>query len=255
MSIHPRFALSGFAIAAVLFAGGAQADTALVAVAANYAGAIGAIAKEFKADTGNDLQITTGATGKLYAQIGEGAPFDILLSADAKTPEKLEEGGKAVKGSRFTYAIGQLALWSADKGVVTDDAKAVLTSDKVLHIAVANPRLAPYGLAAEQTIAKLGLTEALAPKIVTGENIGQTFSMVGSGAATVGFVAASAVLVPGTEPKGSWWIVPQQYFDPIRQDAVLLTHGSDNGAAKAFVDYLKGDKAKKIAASYGYATE
>jgi molybdate transport system substrate-binding protein len=243
------------AIWSLLAGTSARADEALVAVAANFAGAVEAIGGAFAKDTGHTIQVTTGATGKLYAQIGEGAPFAILLSADAKTPAKLEEEGKAVAGTRFTYAVGKLSLWSADAGRIGADPKAALTAADTLHVAIANPDLAPYGVAAREALTAMGLWETIQPKIVMGENIGQTFSMVDSGAAQMGFVATSAVQAPGREPKGSRHDVPQDSFTPIRQDAVLLKAGEGNAAAIAFLDYLKGDKAKGIIASFGYGTE
>ena len=239
----------------VLAAGPTQADEALVAVAANFAGAVEAIGGAFAQDTGHSIQVTTGATGKLYAQIGEGAPFAILLSADAETPAKLEEEGKAVAGTRFTYAVGKLSLWSADSGRIGADPKAALTAVETLHVAIANPDLAPYGVAAREALTAMGLWDTIQPKIVMGENIGQTFSMVDSGAAQMGFVATSAVQAPSKDPKGSRYDVPQELFKPIKQDAVLLKVGEGNAAAVAFLDYLKGDKAKGIIASFGYGTE
>jgi molybdate transport system substrate-binding protein len=248
--------LRALAVAALLaLAGPAHAGEALVAVAANFAGAVEAIGGEFAKDTGHAIQVTTGATGKLYAQIGEGAPFAILLSADARTPAKLEEEGKAVAGTRFTYAVGMLSLWSADPGRVGDDPKAALIAPDTLHVAIANPDLAPYGVAAREALTAFGLWETIQPKIVMGENIGQTFSMVDTGAAEMGFIATSAVQIPGKEPKGSRHDVPQAMFTPIRQDAVLLKAGEASEAAIAFLDYLKGDKAKAIIASFGYGTE
>lgn len=233
----------------------ARADEALVAVAANFAGAIEAVGGAFAKDTGHTIQVTTGATGKLYAQIGEGAPFAILLSADAKTPAKLEEEGKAIAGTRFTYAVGKLSLWSAESGRIGADPKPALTAPETLHVAIANPDLAPYGVAAREALTALGLWETIQPKIVMGENIGQTFSMVDSGAAQMGFVATSAIEAPGQEPMGSRYDVPQDLFKPIKQDAVLLKAGDGNAAATAFLDYLKGDRAKGIIASFGYGTE
>jgi molybdate transport system substrate-binding protein len=233
----------------------ARADEALLAVAANFAGAVEAIGKEFTRDTGHTLQVTTGSTGKLYAQISEGAPFAVLLSADAKTPAKLEEEGNAVQGTRFTYAVGKLSLWSADVGRIGADPKAALIAPDTLHVAIANPDLAPYGVAAREALTAMGLWETIQPKIVMGENIGQTFSMVDSGAAQVGFIATSAIEAPGSAAKGSRYDVPQEMFTPIRQDAVLLKAGGGNRAAVAFLDYLKGDKAKAIIASFGYGTE
>jgi molybdate transport system substrate-binding protein len=256
MKISLRAGLRGWALAALIAAPGvAKADEALVAVAANFAGTVEAIGKEFTKDTGHTIQATTGATGKLYAQIKEGAPFTILLSADAKTPAKLEDEGAAVAGSRFTYAVGKLSLWSADAGRIGDDPKAALTAPETLHVAISNPDLAPYGVAAREALTAMGVWDTIQPKIVMGENIGQTFSMVESGAAQMGFIATSAVEIPGGTPKGSRYDVPQEMFKPIKQDAVLLKAGENNAAAKAFLDYLKSDKAKAIIASYGYGTE
>lgn len=245
----------GLACFSMLIAASAHAGEALVAVAANFAGAVEAIGAEFTKETGHTLQITTGSTGKLYAQIGEGAPFTVLLSADAKTPAKLEEEGKAVAGTRFTYAVGKLSLWSADGGKIGSDPKAALTAASTLHVAIANPELAPYGVAAREALATMGLWDAIQPKIVMGQNIGQTFSLVDTGAAEMGFIATSAVQIPGSGAKGSRYDVPQEMFKPIKQDAVLLKAGEGNAAAAAFMDYLKGDRAKAIAQSFGYGTE
>lgn len=247
--------LGAIGLAAAVMATPAHAGEALVAVAANFAGAAEAIGDAFAVDTGHTIQVTTGATGKLYAQIGEGAPFAILLSADAKTPAKLEEEGQAVAGTRFTYAVGKLSLWSAESGRIGADPKAALTAPETLHVAIANPDLAPYGVAAREALTALGLWDTIQPRIVMGENIGQTFSMVDSGAAEMGFVATSAVEAPGKEPKGSRYDVPQDLFKPIKQDAVLLKAGEGNAAATAFLDYLRGGKAKGIIASFGYRTE
>ena len=252
-----KLSLRALAIAAfsLAVAGSARGDEALVAVAANFAGAAEAIGKAFTAETGHRLQLTTGATGKLYAQISEGAPFAVLLSADAATPAKLERQGSAVPGTRFTYAMGRLSLWSADPERIGDDPKAALTAPDTLHVAIANPDLAPYGVAAREALTAMGLWETIRPKMVMGENIGQAFSMVDSGAAQVGFIATSAIEVPGEEPKGSRFDVPQAMFTPLRQDAVLLKAGEGNPAAIAFLGYLRGGKAKAIIASFGYGTE
>lgn len=243
------------AVLSLIAAASARADDALVAVAANFAGAVEAIGADFTKDTGHAIQVTTGATGKLYAQISEGAPFAILLSADAKTPAKLEEDGSAVPGTRFTYAVGKLSLWSADAGRIGDDPKAALTAPDTLHVAIANPDLAPYGVAAREALTAMGLWETIRPRIVMGENIGQAFSMVDTGAAQMGFIATSAIESLGGVSRGSRYDVPQALFTPIRQDAVLLRAGEDNAAAIAFLDYLKSDKAKAIITSFGYRTE
>lgn len=241
--------------ASIVSAGSAQADEALVAVAANFAGAAEAIGAAFAEDTGHTIQVTTGATGKLYAQISEGAPFAILLSADAGTPARLEEDGNAVPGTRFTYAVGKLSLWSADAGRIGEDPKAALTSAETLHVAIANPELAPYGIAAREALTAMGLWETIQPKIVMGENIGQVFSMVDTGAAQMGFIATSAITGAAGAPKGSRYDVPQAMFTPIKQDAVLLRAGEGNEAAIAFLDYLNSDQAKAIIASFGYGAE
>ncbi len=233
----------------------ARADQALVAVAANYAGAIEVVAAEFEKATGHSLRITTGATGKLYAQIAEGAPFDVMLSADAKTPAKLEADGLGVAGSSFTYAIGKLSLWSKDPSLIGADPAAALTGTGTRYIAIANPDLAPYGVAAREAMQAMGLWDTAQPKIVMGQNIGQTFSLVDTGAAQVGFVATSAVEGFEGDERGSRYDIPQAMFTPIEQDAVLLNPGKDNAAAIAFMDFLDSDTARGIATSFGYAVD
>ena len=235
--------------------GPARAAETLVAVAANFAEVIEQLKPVFEKSTGHKLQATTGSTGKLDAQITAGAPFEVLLSADAKTPAKLEAEGGGVAGTRFTYAIGRLALWSSDPKLITGDGMAALTASDVRHVAIANPELAPYGVAAKETLEKLGLWETIKDKIVMGENVGQTHSMVATGNAQVGFVALSAVLSPRAAAPGSRWDVPQELFTPILQDAILLKVGAENEAAHAFLDYLKSPEAKQIIEQYGYGVE
>jgi molybdate transport system substrate-binding protein len=230
----------------------AHADETQVAVAANFAGPVQKIAAEFEKQTGHKVIIVTGSTGKFYAQIVNGAPFDILLAADDETPAKLEKEGHSVVGKRFTYAIGKLVLWSPKSAVV--DAKGeVLKNGGFDHISVANPKLAPYGAAAVETMKALGVYDSLQAKVVTGENIAQTHQFVATGNALLGFVALSQVLKDG-KIEGSAWIVPEKLYSPIRQDAVLLNKGKDNKAATAFLDFLKNNKAaKEIILSYGYS--
>lgn len=228
----------------------AFAETALVAVATNFVKPAEKLAADYKTASGNEISVSGGATGKLYAQIGEGAPFDALLSADAKTPAKLVSDGNAV-GEPFTYATGTLVLWSSDAKLDLSDPKAALAA--ATHVTVANPDVAPYGKAAMETLDMLGAPEAVMGKIVAGENIGQTQTMVASGAATLGFVAASG-LASG-EVGGVRWDVPGNMHAPIMQDAVLLKHGEANAAAKGFLDYLKSDAAKAVIKDFGYATE
>ncbi|AIL62439.1 molybdate ABC transporter substrate-binding protein [Pseudomonas alkylphenolica] len=245
----PRFALA--ALATFMTFNSAWADEVQVAVAANFTAPIQAIAKDFEKDTGHKLVAAYGATGQFYAQIKNGAPFEVFLAADDSTPAKLESEGDSVKGSRFTYAIGTLALWSAKPGYV--DAKGeVLKKNEFKHLSIANPKAAPYGLAATQVLDKLKLTEATKAKIVEGQNITQAFQFVSTGNAELGFVALSQIYKDGKVTEGSAWIVPASLHEPIRQDALILNKGKDNPAAKALVDYLKGPKAAALIKSYGY---
>ncbi|WP_158893651.1 MULTISPECIES: molybdate ABC transporter substrate-binding protein [unclassified Pseudomonas] len=229
----------------------ALADEVQVAVAANFSAPLKAIGEQFARDTGHQLVISSGATGQLYTQIRNGAPFAVFLSADDSTPAKLESESAAVKGSRFTYAIGTLALWSPKTGYV-DGEGAVLKQNAFSHLAVANPKTAPYGLAASQVLAKLGLTEAVATKRVEGQNITQTYQFVATGNAELGFVALSQIYQDGKIKEGSAWIVPAELYAPIRQDAVLLDKGQDQPAAKALLTYLKGPQAATVLKAYGY---
>lgn len=248
----PRFIPTCLAaIIAVITTTAAHADEVQVAVAANFTAPIQAIAADFEKDTGHKLVAAYGATGQFYAQIKNGAPFEVFLSADDTTPQKLEGEGDTVKGSRFTYAVGTLALWSAKEGYV--DAKGdVLKKNDYQHLSIANPKAAPYGLAATQVLAKLGLTEQVKSKLVEGQNITQAYQFVSTGNAELGFVALSQIYKDGKVSSGSAWIVPGQMHDPIKQDAVILNKGKDNPAAKALVDYLKGPKAAAVIKSYGY---
>jgi molybdate transport system substrate-binding protein len=235
-----------------VFAGAAHADEVQVAVAANFTAPMKTIAAEFEKATGHKAQLAFGATGKFYAQIKNGAPFEILLAADDETPAKLEREGAAVAGTRFTYAIGQLALWSAKPGVVDDKAE-VLKKGTFRHLSIANPRLAPYGAAAVETLTRLGLLSSLESKFVQGENIAQTFQFVSSGNAELGFVALSQIYEDGKIKSGSAWIVPGNLHNPIRQDAIVLSKGKDNPAAAALMEYLKGEQARTVIKSYGYS--
>ncbi|MBF8730428.1 molybdate ABC transporter substrate-binding protein [Pseudomonas guariconensis] len=243
--------LAAGALAGLITLNSAWADEVQVAVAANFTAPIQAIAKDFEKDTGHKLVVASGATGQFYAQIKNGAPFDVFLAADDSTPAKLEQEKAIVPGSRFTYAIGTLALWSAKPGYV-DDKGEILKQNTFQHLAIANPKTAPYGLAATQVLDKLKLTETTQAKLVEGQNITQAFQFVSTGNAELGFVALSQVYKDGKVQSGSAWIVPAQLHEPIRQDAVILVKGKDNPAAKALVDYLKGPKAAAVIKSYGY---
>ncbi|BAQ81387.1 molybdate ABC transporter substrate-binding protein [Pseudomonas sp. St29] len=246
------FAPTGLAALLAVFAlNSAQAAEVQVAVAANFTAPIQAIAADFEKDTGHKLVAAYGATGQFYTQIKNGAPFEVFLSADDSTPQKLESEGDTVKGSRFTYAIGTLALWSAKEGYV-DGKGQVLKDNQYQHLSIANPKAAPYGLAATQVLAKLGLSDKVKSKLVEGQNITQAYQFVSTGNAELGFVALSQIYKDGKVSSGSAWIVPAQMHDLIKQDAVILNKGKDNPAARALVDYLKGPKAAAIIQSYGY---
>jgi len=246
-----RFFRLLLSIAAGFAAGSAFAGEVQVAVAANFTTQKQVIAADFEKDTGNKVVASYGATGQFYAQIKNGAPFEVFLSADDTTPAKLESEGMTVPGSRFTYAIGALALWSAKDGYV-DANGDVLKKNEFRHLAIANPKTAPYGLAATQALDKLGLAQAVAPKIVEGQNISQTQQFIATGNAELGFVALSQIYKNGKITSGSAWMVPESLHEPIKQDAVILTKGKDNAAAKAFVEYLKGPKAAAVIKSFGY---
>lgn len=227
------------------------ADEVKIAVAANFTAPIQKIAADFEKDTGHKVLVSTGATGAFYAQIKNGAPFEVFLAADDETPAKLENEGAGVKGSRFTYAIGKLVLWSAKPGFV--DAKGdVLKKGGFEHLSLANPKTAPYGAAGVEVLKKLGLYDSLHGKIVQGENISQAQQFVASGNAELGFVALSQVWKDGALTSGSAWIVPASDYAPIRQDAILLGNGAGKPAAEALLKYLKGDKARAVIKSYGY---
>lgn len=228
-----------------------HADEVHVGVAANFTAPMKAIVAEFEKNTGHRADLAFASSGKLYAQIKHGAPFEVLLSADDAKPMKLEQEGMTVPGSRFTYAIGTLALWSAQDNLV-DDKGAVLGNGEFKHLALANPKLAPYGTAAMETLGKLGVTDKVQSRIVQGENIAQTYQFVATGNADLGFVALSQVMKEGQITRGSTWIVPAELHGPIRQDAVILANGKGNVAADALMKYLKGEKAAAIIESYGY---
>jgi len=238
-------------LATLTITAGAHAGEVQVAVAANFTAPMQQIAAAFEQDTGNKAVLAFGATGKFYAQIHNGAPFEILLAADDETPVKLEQEQQTVPGSRFTYATGKLVLWSAQAGYVDSGGK-VLQSGQFAHLSIANPKAAPYGAAAVETLTKLNLYTRLQPKIVQGENISQAHQFVSTGNAELGFVALSQVARDGKFSSGSGWIVPASMHAPIRQDAVILSKGGANPTARALMDYLRSDKAKGIIRAFGY---
>lgn len=232
-------------------AGGAHATDVSVAVAANFAAPMQAIAVAFAQDTGHRAVLAFGSTGKFYAQIHNGAPFQVLLAADDDVPARLEKEGLAVAGTRFTYAMGHLVLWSKQPALV-DAAGDVLRHGSFAHLAMADPKLAPYGAAALQTLQQLGVLPSLQPRLVQGESIAQAYQFVATGNAPLGFVALSQVMREGKLVEGSSWVVPANLHAPLRQDAVLLGGAKDNAAALALMAYLKSDKARALMRGYGY---
>lgn len=229
----------------------ARADEVNVAVAANFTAPMNVIAADFEKNTGHKVKLAFGSSGRFYAQIKNGAPFQVFLSADDETPAKLAQEGWADPASRTTYAIGSLVLWSAKPGFV-DAAGEVLKSGKFTKLAIANPKTAPYGRAAIETLTRLGLLSAVEPKFVQGENIAQTFQFAQTGNADLGFVALSQVMKDGKVIDGSAWVVPAEMHQPIRQDVVILSTGRGNAAAEALLKYLKTEKARSVIRSFGY---
>jgi len=228
----------------------AAADEIRVAAASNFTPTIREIAARFEQTSGHEVTLVFGSTGKLYAQIKNGAPFDAFFAADVRRPQLLEDDRTARPGSRFTYAIGKLVLWSPETDRV-DPAAGVLEQGRFRYLALANPKLAPYGKAAQEVLQRRGLWQALQNKIVRGENIGQTFQFVTSGNAELGFVAWSQVKRPGEPMVGSWWVVPQDRYTPIEQQAVLL---KDRPAAVDFLDFVRAEQGLAVIRSFGYAT-
>jgi molybdate transport system substrate-binding protein len=231
----------------------ARADEVTVAVAANFTAPMQAIAPLFERESGHKLMLAFGSTGSFYAQIRNGAPFEVLLSADDETPARLMQDKAAVPGSAFAYAFGRLVLWSPKAGLV-DGAGEVLRQPGFQRLALANPRLAPYGVAAVQTLKAMGLYETLQPRLVMGENITQTLQFISSGNAQLGFVALSQVMRDG-RIEGSFWRVGESLHQPIRQDAVLLEKGRGKAGAQALLAYLRGDKARTVIESFGYGLQ
>lgn len=239
-SIFCLLALLGGVVPASL-----SAAEALAAVAANFADAAKVLAAEFAAASAHRVIVTTGSTGKVYAQILHGAPFDLFLSADTDRPRLLERDGLIVPGSRFTYAEGRLALIRAGGGPVEFQ---MVQDSRFQKVALANPRLAPYGLAAEQALQSQGLWQAVQGRLVFGENVGQAYALVATGNADLGFVALSQV------QKMNHWPVPAAWHQPIAQDAVLLKRAALNEAATAFMAFLRTGPARQIIRDFGYRT-
>jgi molybdate transport system substrate-binding protein len=225
-----------------------SADEIRVAVASNFRDAMTALARQFEAESEHQITLIFGSTGKQFAQISNGAPFDAFLSADSKRPELLESTGLAVPGSRFTYAVGKLVLWSPQAGYVDPGGK-ILERGDFRHLAIANPDLAPYGTAAREALQALGLWNQLGPRLVRGENVGQAFQFVSSGNAQLGLVAWSQLKRNGSVIEGSYWLVPARYYRPIEQQAVLLR---DTVAARMFMSFIRSEESAKIIRTHGY---
>ncbi|WP_372883159.1 molybdate ABC transporter substrate-binding protein [Psychromonas sp.] len=225
-----------------------------VAVAGNFFKPLKILAAKFEAQTGDKILLSVGATGKLYAQISNGAPFEIFLAADQKRPAKLVEQQLAVAESQFTYAKGKLALWSKNPTLI-DTQGSCLQSPELLHLAIANPKAAPYGEQAVQVLKKLGIYEQLENKLVLGQNIGQTFHYVSNGNVQQGIIALSQITTDGKITSGSAWIIPGNLYQAIQQDAVLLDKGKSNPTARAFLAYLKSTEALQIIRSFGYEVD
>ena len=234
----------------------AKAEEVTVAVAANFAAPMQKIAQAFEQDTGHKALLAFGATGKFYAQIKNGAPFAVLLSADDETPARLEKEGVAIAGTRFTYAIGRLALWSKNPLLVDDKGQVLLSNatdkNSFKKIAIADPKLAPYGAAAIEVLGRMDALAKLTPKLVQGDSIGQAFQFVMTENAELGFVALSQISIDGRITQGSAWVVPQNFYTPLKQDAVLLPLGKNSAAALALMKYMRTDRAQAIIRAYGY---
>lgn len=252
-----RFLWLVIILSATVVSATAKAEEATVAVAANFTAPMQKIAQAFEQDTGHKVLLAFGVTGKFYAQIKNGAPFAVLLSADDETPVRLEKEGVAIAGTRFTYAVGRLALWSKNPFLVDDKGHVLLrdTTDKnnFKKLAIADPKLAPYGAAAIEVIERMGVIDKVRSKLVQGDSIGQAFQFVMTENAELGFVALSQISIDGRITQGSAWVVPQNLYTPLKQDAVLLTFGKHNAAAIALMKYMRTERAQTIIRSYGYS--
>jgi len=237
---------------ALIISSFAQAVDVRIAVAANFTDTTRELIEAFAEVTGLEASASFGSTGKLYAQIENGAPFDVFLAADSRRPELLEENGGGIAGTRFTYARGKVVLWSPEPDTFSDP-KAWLSSGKFARLAIANPKTAPYGFAAQEVLSGLSLWEPLQPRLVRGDSIAQTFQFVATANAAAGFVALSQVRA-WPKKEGSLWLIPQNLYSPIDQQAILLSFGKDNDAAHQWLKFLQGEKARKIIETYGYET-
>ncbi len=249
MDLIRRTALITLALMSGLVSAPGLADTLRIAVASNFMEPARELVRQFEQQSPHRVTLSFGSTGKLYAQISHGAPFTLFLSADRARPQLLEKQGVALQGSVFTYAYGRLALWSMDSAQDIEEGQILQSPDAFRYLAIANPRLAPYGRAAKEVLESRELWSSLQSRIVRGENIGQTFQFARSGNAQLGFVALSQILSLNSDKKGSYWLVPETQHAPIEQQAVLL---KDNGAGNDFVEFMHSSEASNIIARYGY---
>ena len=237
-----------------LMVGPVRAEIALVAVASNFSGAIKELEQVFEMESGHLIETVFGSSGRFFAQISNGAPFHVFLSADQDKPVALNKAGLVVEESRFTYALGKLVLWSSQSNLV-DSTGQVLKQNNFRRLAIANPRLAPYGIAAIEALENLGLVSGIQGKIIQGENIAQAYQFVSTGNVELGLVAFSQVLQQDRITSGSSWIIPANLYNPIRQDAVLLRNGANNQAAIAFLKFIRSEPGRAIIESFGYQVE
>jgi molybdate transport system substrate-binding protein len=251
MQKHWRIGALCLLAASAIAVATARAADVDVAVAANFKTTLERLKPMFEATYAGRLVISAASTGQLYAQIANGAPYDIFLAADVARPRRLEQDGIAVAGTRFTFALGKLVLWSPKAGFV-DDQGRILATGHFRRLAMAEPKTAPYGEAAQEVLTHLGLWENLQARIARGQNVGQTLQFVYSGNADVGFVALAQVLDLPARSQGSYWIVPQSLYTPIEQQAVLLRRAVDNPDARAFLTFLRGDRARAEINTRGY---
>lgn len=244
--------LAALTASLTFFAGhSAHAAQVHVAVASNFTGALKSLSDAFKKETGHEIIASSGSTAKLYTQITQGAPFEVFLAADREHPQRLESKNHGVPGTRFSYASGKLVLWSAEKNLIDSDGK-VLREGRFAKLALANPRVAPYGAAAKQVLEAQKLWDTVQAKLVFSENIAQTQQFIASGNAQLGFIALAQVQQHDFVYEGSRWVVPRTLYAPLVQDAILLPRGAANPAAKAFLEFLKTPAARSIIEQNGY---
>ena len=232
-----------------------SAENIYIGVASNFFGPIKIIKEDFENKTSHDIIITSGSSGSLYSQIINGAPLDIFLSGDQKLPKMLENNSKGISGTRFTYATGQLQLWSNNKNLLHKKFPGVLNSTVIKYIGIGNPKFVPYGFAAKEVLQKLGMFAKLKPKLILGKNINQVFVMGYFGNLDLAFVAKSDVIIKNNEQKGQTWDIPQELYSPIKQDAIMLTSGKKKNGVKDFLNFLTSDYIKNKIRNLGYIVD